>query len=113
MLNVPRLGVSVVVLEGSDDVVLKKGPGHIEDTAYPGEHGNIAIAGHRNTHFKPLQNIRPNDEIVLETKGTTIRYFVDTVQIEGHVLPFYLIFMVIYSNYSVLNGRYWKLLRRI
>jgi sortase A len=81
MLNVPRLGLSVVVLEGSDDIVLKKGPGHIEDTAYPGEHGNVAIAGHRNTHFKPLEKIRQNDEIVLETKRTTIRYFVDSVQI--------------------------------
>jgi sortase A len=81
LLNVPRLGMSVVVLEGADDRILKKGPGHIEDTAYPGEYGNVAIAGHRDTHFRPLRRIRPNDEIALATKGATVRYFVDTVQI--------------------------------
>jgi LPXTG-site transpeptidase (sortase) family protein len=81
MLNIPRLGMSVVVLEGTGDAILKRGPGHIEDTAYPGEHGNVAIAGHRDTHFRPLRRLRPDDEIALVAKGTTIRYFVDTVQI--------------------------------
>jgi sortase A len=81
MLNIPRLGVSLVVLEGSDDIVLKKGPGHIEDTAYPGEPGNIAIAAHRDTHFRPLRNIRQNDEVVVSTNLQTIRYFVDSIQI--------------------------------
>src|SRR4029434_3952377 len=81
MLEVPRLKLSVVVLEGSDDGVLKKGPGHIEDTAYPGELGNVAIAGHRDTHFRPLRHIRLNDEVILRSKKTTMRYFIDSLNI--------------------------------
>jgi sortase A len=81
MLNIPRLGVSLVVLEGADDGTLKKGPGHIEETAYPGELGNVAIAGHRDTHFRPLRNIRLNDEITLNTKTSTFRYFIDSIRI--------------------------------
>jgi sortase A len=81
VLSVPRLGLSTVVLEGSDDGVLKKGPGHVEETAFPGELGNVAIAGHRDTHFRPLRDIQVNDEIVLKTKTSTLRYFVDSAQI--------------------------------
>lgn len=80
-LEVPRLNMSVVVLEGSDDAVLKKGPGHIEETAFPGELGNVAIAGHRDTHFRPLRNIRPNDEVILTTKTAKIHYFIDSTDI--------------------------------
>lgn len=80
-LQVPRLNMSVVVLEGSDDGVLKKGPGHIEETAFPGELGNVAIAGHRDTHFRPLRNIRMNDEVILTTKTVTMSYFIDSIKI--------------------------------
>lgn len=80
-LQIERLHLSVAVLEGSDDAVLKKGPGHIEDTAYPGEPGNVAIAGHRDTHFRPLRNIRLKDEIVVTAKGSSIRYVVESIHI--------------------------------
>jgi sortase A len=80
-LEIPRLKMSVVVLEGSDDGVLKKGPGHIEETAFPGELGNVAIAGHRDTHFRPLRDIRPNDEVILTTKTATIHYFINSTDI--------------------------------
>jgi sortase A len=80
-LKVPRLNMSVVVLEGSDDAVLKKGPGHVEETAFPGELGNVAIAGHRDTHFRALRNIRLNDEVILTTRTGSIRYFIDSINI--------------------------------
>jgi len=80
-LQVPRLNMSVVVLEGSDDATLKKGPGHIEETAFPGELGNVGIAGHRDTHFRPLRNIRINDKVIVTTKTSTIEYFIDSVDI--------------------------------
>ena len=73
--------MSVVVLEGSDDAVLKKGPGHIEETALPGELGNVGIAGHRDTHFRPLRNIRINDEVIVTTMTSNIHYFIDTIDI--------------------------------
>jgi sortase A len=73
--------MSVVVLEGSDDGTLKKGPGHIEETALPGELGNVGIAGHRDTHFRPLRNIRINDKVIVTTTTSTIHYFIDTMDI--------------------------------
>jgi sortase A len=81
-LEIPRVKMSVVVLEGSDDIVLKRGPGHIEETAFPGELGNVGIAGHRDTHFRSLRNVRANDEITLTDKNNvTMRYFIDSIQI--------------------------------
>jgi sortase A len=80
-LQVPRLNMSVVVLEGSDDRTLTKGPGHIEETALPGELGNVGIAGHRDTHFRPLRNIQINDKVIVTTTTSTIHYFIDTIDI--------------------------------
>jgi len=80
-LQVPRLNMSVVVLEGSDDGTLKKGPGHIEETALPGELGNVGIAGHRDTHFRPLRNIQIGDKVIVTTTTSAIHYFIDTIDI--------------------------------
>jgi sortase A len=80
-LQVPRLNMSVVVLEGSDDGTLKKGPGHIEETALPGELGNVGIAGHRDTHFRPLRNIQIGDKVIVTTTTSSIQYFIDTIDI--------------------------------
>ena len=81
ILEIDRLELSVVVLEGSDDATLKLGPGHIEDTAYPGEEGNIGITGHRDTHFRPLRRIRLKDVITLKTKASTTRFVVNSITI--------------------------------
>lgn len=80
-LEISRLNIKVAVLEGSDDGVLKRGPGHIEDTAYPGEAGNVGIAGHRDTHFRPLRNIRVGDVITLQAADSTLQYSVDSTEI--------------------------------
>ncbi len=66
-LEVPRLHQSLYVVEGSDDETLKLGPGHVRGTVLPGEDGNCVIAGHRDTHFRFLKDLRPNDLIFLET----------------------------------------------
>jgi len=79
--EIPRLQISLVVLEGADLPTLDKSIGHVDDTAFPGEFGNIAIAGHRNTHFKKLEWIRKGDEILLKTKEDQYRYQVDSVRL--------------------------------
>src|SRR5712692_8275009 len=56
-LDAPSVHMSISVLEGSDDGTLGRGAGHIEDTPFPGQAGNIGIAGHRDTVFRPLRNI--------------------------------------------------------
>ncbi len=66
-LQVPRLELSVMVVEGVSDGDLKLAAGHIPGTALPGQPGNVGIAAHRDTFFRPLRNIRRNDAILLST----------------------------------------------
>jgi sortase A len=80
-IEIPRIGVSVVVLEGTTAQTLQHGVGHIEGTALPGEAGNVGIAGHRDTYFRALKDIRANDEIQIQTAVGITTYEVDWIQI--------------------------------
>lgn len=80
-IDIPRIGVSVAVLQGTTWRTLRLGVGHIKGTALPGEPGNIGIAGHRDTYFRALKDIRKDDEIQLHTSAGIIRYEVDWIQI--------------------------------
>jgi sortase A len=80
-IDIPRLGVSVAVLQGTNSRMLRLGAGHIEDTPLPGEPGNIGIAGHRDTFFRELKDIRPKDEIQLQTATGLFRYEVDWARV--------------------------------
>jgi sortase A len=80
-IEIRRLGVSVVILEGTTSQTLLHGVGHIEGTALPGEPGNIGIAGHRDTYFRVLKDIRADDEIQIQTATGITRYKVDWIQI--------------------------------
>jgi sortase A len=71
------LNAAFYVVEGTDDESLKRGPGHLEGSAMPGGGGNCVIAGHRDTHFRVLKDIRDGDEIVLERDGHVYHYRVD------------------------------------
>lgn len=62
-----RLGISLVVLEGISGEVLAFGPGRQRNSATFDESGNKILAGHRDTSFSFLQNLRPGDEIGIET----------------------------------------------
>lgn len=73
-LGIPRLGVSVMVVEGADDSDLKRAVGHIPGTALPWESGNIGLAGHRDTFFRPLRSIHRDDTITLSTLHGAYRY---------------------------------------
>jgi len=66
-LSIPDLRLSFVVVEGVSSRDLSLGPGHIPGTPLPGEDGNVAIAGHRDTVFRPLRWIRPTQTIRLTT----------------------------------------------
>lgn len=81
VLRIPRIGIRVPVAEGvSKSGVLNKGyVGHYPRTAQPGQGGNFALAGHRNTHGEPFRRIdrlRGGDELVVETKRGTYTYVV-------------------------------------
>jgi sortase A len=80
-IEIPRLGVTIAILEGTSARTLRLGVGHIKGTALPGEQGNSGIAGHRDTFFRPLKDIRTNDEIRIQTASGIVRYQVNWVRI--------------------------------
>jgi sortase A len=80
-MDIPRLGVSVAVLQGTNSRILRLGVGHIKGTALPGEPGNSGIAGHRDTFFRELKDIHKNDEIELQTANGRFRYQVDWAKV--------------------------------
>jgi sortase A len=73
-IEIPRLHVSVVVVEGIDKPTLRRAVGHIPGTALPGQIGNIGIAAHRDTYFRPLRDIRRDDVVTLTTLRGDYRY---------------------------------------
>ena len=77
ILRIPKIHLEVPVLEGTDDVVLNRAVGHIEDTARPGTAGNSGIAGHRDGFFRGLKDVLPGDSIELETAGATEVYRIE------------------------------------
>ena len=68
-LEIPRLDLSVIVAEGTDETVLRRAVGRLASSAIPGDGGNLALAGHRDTFFRPLEDVQAGDEIVFEAVG--------------------------------------------
>ncbi len=76
-IRIPKIGVDVVVVEGTTPAALKAGAGHYRGTPLPCETGNVAIAGHRTTYGKPfnqLDRLAPGDQISLETPVGSCMY---------------------------------------
>lgn len=89
-IKVPRVGVSALVLHGVGSRTLRRGVGHIPGTALPDGEGNIGLAGHRDSFFRGLKDIRKNDTIELTTLEGTFEYEVEWTKIvrpkDTHVL---------------------------
>jgi sortase A len=79
VLRISKVRLEVPVLEGTDELALNQGAGHIAGTARPGEVGNIGIAGHRDGFFRVLKDVGPGDSIELETPSGTVTFLVDQV----------------------------------
>ena len=73
-IEIARLGLSAMVSEGTGRATLRRAVGHITGMALPGEPGNVGIAGHRDTFFRPLRNIQTDDVITLTTLSGQYRY---------------------------------------
>jgi sortase A len=80
-LAIPRLALSTMVVEGDGANDLKLAPGHIPGTALPGKHGNVGIAAHRDTFFRPLRLIRKGDVIRITTLHGAYQYRVVSTDI--------------------------------
>lgn len=80
-LEIPRLNFSAMVLEGDDTATLARAVGHVPGTAYPWQSGNVVMAGHRDTFFRPLEHLRDGDEIRMTTMRGTFEYRVTSTEI--------------------------------
>jgi sortase A len=80
-IEIPRLLLSVVVIEGIDRTTLRRAVGHIPGTPLPGRPGNVGLAGHRDTFFRPLKDLRVKDEILFSTLKGNFRYIVASIMI--------------------------------
>ena len=75
-IEIPRLGVSAPLHEGTSAAVLARGAGHYRGTGLPGEHRTIGIAGHRTTHTHPfgrINRLRAGDRVAI-SGGRTAAY---------------------------------------
>jgi sortase A len=80
-LVIPRLSLSAVVIEGVGKTTLRRVVGHIPGTALPGQPGNVGLAGHRDTLFRPLKDLRLKDEIEFSTLNGDFRYVVESLRV--------------------------------
>ncbi len=80
-IEILRVGISSLVLEGIGGETLRRGVGHIPGTAMAQAVGNVGLAGHRDTVFRGLKDIRKGDLIDLETLAGSYRYSVDWAQV--------------------------------
>ena len=86
-IQISKIGVNNVVVQGTDTSSLERGPGHYPDTAFPGLGETVAIAGHRTTYLAPFRNINdlnPGDKIVVTMPYARFTY---VVQYHKIVLP--------------------------
>lgn len=82
-MEIPRIGISVMVLEGDSVGVLEEAAGHVPATAFPGGRGNVVIAGHRDTFFRALREIRKDDQITFTTTQGVYSYQVASTEKVG------------------------------
>lgn len=81
-LEIPRLGTRVIVLSGSSGRTLAFGPGHAQASSLPGAPGTSIVSGHRDTHFRVLEEVVVGDAVVVEAiDGTRVRYEVERVEV--------------------------------
>lgn len=80
-IEIPRIGLATMVLEGVSQRTLALAVGHIPGTALPGEVGNVGIAGHRDTFFRSLRDVHPGDTIVMRTLQGSWEYRVQSCEV--------------------------------
>jgi sortase A len=83
-IDIPRIGLERVIVQGTGTTDLRKGPGHYPYTPLPGQRGTVAIAGHRTTYGAPFRNIdkvRPKDAITVTMPYGKFTYRVERTRI--------------------------------
>jgi sortase A len=83
-MKIPRLELKTIVVEGESSKVLRRAVGHLPETALPGMPGNVVLAGHRDSFFRPLRRIQTGDAITIQTLDGEFEYRVQSTEV---VLP--------------------------
>jgi sortase A len=76
-IRIPRIGLSIILVNGTDEETLKKGPGRYLHSYMPGENRLVYIAGHRTTYLAPFSHIdaiRPGDSVEIDVPYGTFFY---------------------------------------
>ena len=82
-IEISTIGLTAMIMEGTDGRTLRRAVGHMPGTALPGQPGNVVITGHRDTFFRGLRKVAKNDEITLTTLDGSYRYRVDSTEVVG------------------------------
>ena len=80
-ITIPTVALSAIVVQGDSAAVLRRAVGHLRETALPGERGNVVLAAHRDTFFRPLERIRVGDAITLRTLAGEFVYLVEWIAV--------------------------------
>jgi sortase A len=80
-LDVPRLGLSVMVREGMDAATLRRAVGHVPSTALPGQMGNFVVIAHRDTFFRPLRELEKGDTVQVVTTQGRFTYTIESLEV--------------------------------
>jgi sortase A len=80
-IEIPRLRLRTIVAEGADSLVLHRAVGHLPKTAFPGEPGNVVLAGHRDSFFSDLGEFRSGDRVRITTPDGVFEYRVDSKRV--------------------------------
>jgi LPXTG-site transpeptidase (sortase) family protein len=81
VLEIPRLELEVPLYDGASELNMDRGIARIEGTAWPGEVGNMGIAGHRDGYFRVLKDIKFGDEMIVNSGAGLKRYRVEQLMI--------------------------------
>jgi LPXTG-site transpeptidase (sortase) family protein len=73
-LSIPKINLNAVIVEGTSHRALLLGPGHVKDTAVPGQSGNSVITGHRDTFFRHIYELNKGDIVSVQRDGKTYKY---------------------------------------
>jgi len=80
-LQISRIGLTAVIVQGDSPAILRRAVGHLADTALPGDVGNVVLAGHRDTFFRPLKRIRAGDVVTVRTRRRDFEYVVESTAV--------------------------------
>jgi sortase A len=86
-LQIAKIGLDEIVLEGIDDEAMNGGPGHYPGSPLPGAKGNSIISAHRDRHFRHLGELAVGDTLVTQSGTLTTRWVIVKRQVVGKERP--------------------------